>query len=391
MINFYFQIPTKIYFGKDEESNIGAYLKPYAKKILLHYGGGSIKSSGLYDRVCASLKEAGIAWVELGGVVPNPRVPLVREGVELCRKENVELVLAVGGGSAIDSAKAIAAGAVYDGDVWELFANLVPTGKALPVATILTIPAAGSESSKVSVISNDDTLRKTGYHDEAIRPVFSIINPALFFTLPREQIGYGVADIMSHILERYFTNTSNTDVTDEMCEGVLRAIIKNAVKAYDNPEDYDAWCEIGFAGALAHNDLLGRGRLEDWACHGMEHELSAIYDVAHGAGLAVVTPFWMDYVWHRNPAMFVQFAQNVMGVAAHRDAEAMIAEGIARLREFFQKLELPATLTDLEIGSDRLEEMAKKTTGAWFGKENPKGNFSKLLWEDVLEIFKAAL
>jgi hypothetical protein len=389
MINFTFHIPTKIYFGKGEENRVGEYLKPYAKKVLLHYGSGSIKRSGLYDRVCTSLKKAGIDWVELGGVVPNPRVDLVREGIALCHKEGVDFVLAVGGGSAIDSAKAIAAGAVYDGDVWELFQSAVPTGKALPVATILTIPAAGSESSKVSVISNEENLRKIGYHDEALRPKFSIINPALFFTLPKEQIAYGVADMMSHIFERYFTHTTHTDITDELCEGVLRAVIKNAVKVYGNPENYEAWCEIGFAGALAHNDLLGRGRAECWGCHGMEHELSAIYDVAHGAGLAVVTPFWMEHVWRLNPGIFAQFAQNVMGVAPHRDTETVIKTGIARLREFFARLGLPATLTDLGIPADRLEEMAK-TTGAWFGEEKGRGGFKKLVWQDVLAIYEMA-
>jgi len=391
MTNFTFQIPTKLIFGRGEENSVGALIKPLATKILLHYGSGSIKKSGLYDRVVSSLNSAGVDFIELGGVVPNPRLALVRQGVALCKQENIEFILAVGGGSAIDSTKAIAAGALYDGDVWELFATGHPTGKALPIATILTIPAAGSESSKACVISNEETQRKTGYHDEALRPVFGIVNPELFFTLPKEQIAYGVADMMSHIFERYFTHTTNTDLTDELCEGTLRAIIKNAPKVYDNPQDYDAWCEIGFAGALAHNDLLGRGRMECWACHGMEHELSAIYDVAHGAGLAVVTPFWMDYVWRENPGIFAQFAQNVMGVAFDRDTEQVIADGIARLRKFFTALGLPATLNDLNIGPERLEEMAKKTTGAWFGEEKGRGGFKKLMWEDVLAIYKAAL
>jgi len=391
MLNFMFHISTKIYFGRDEHRKIGGYVRPYARKILLHYGGGSIKRSGLYDEVVASLNEAGVAFAELGGVVPNPRLSLVYQGIELCRREGVELVLAVGGGSAIDSAKAIAMGACYDGDVWELFDKGIAAGKALPVGAILTIPAAGSESSNVSVISNEETMRKYGLHDDALRPVFSVINPALFATLPKEQIGYGVADMMSHIFERYFTHTPHTDVTDELCEGVLRAVIKNAPRVYDDPGDYDAWCEIGWAGALAHNDLLGRGRQEDWACHGIEHELSAIYDVAHGAGLAVITPFWMDYVRRENEPMFLQFAQNVMGVAPHRDAGAAIAEGIARLRAFNRRIGLPGTLRELGIGPERLEEMAKKTTRAWFGEERGKGNFLKLTWQDALAILEAAL
>ena len=390
MHNFMFQIPTRLYFGRDEENNIGALVKPLACKILLHYD-DIAKQTGLYDRITTSLAQAGVAFVALGGVVPNPRVSLVRQGVALCKQEGVQLVLAVGGGSTIDSAKAIAAGAVYDGDVWELFERAQPTGKALPVATILTIPAAGSESSKVTVISNEETQRKVGYHDEALRPQFSIINPALFFTLPKHQIANGVADMMCHIFERYFTQTTHTDVTDELCEGTLRAIIKNAPLVYNNPSNYDAWCEIGFAGALAHNDLLGRGRAECWACHGMEHELSAIYDVAHGAGLAVVTPFWMEHVWQQNPGIFAQFAQNVMGVTPHRDTEAVIAQGIARLRAFWRQLGLPGTLAELNIPTDRLEEMAKKTTGAWFGEEKGRGGFMKLMWQDVLKIYEGAV
>ena len=391
MRNFSFYIPTKIYFGKDEEKKIGAYIKPYARKILLHYGGGSIKRSGLYGVIAASLREAGIAFVELGGVVPNPRLQLVREGIDLCRREGVELVLAVGGGSVIDSAKAIAMGVCWDGDVWELFDGGPMTGKALPVAAVLTIPAAGSEMSNVSVISNEETLRKYGHHDDALRPVLSVIDPALFMTLPKEQIGYGVADMMSHIFERYFTNTKHTDVSDGLCEGALRGIMKNARRVIADPSDYDAWCEIGWAGSLAHNDLLGRGREEDWTCHGIEHELSAIYDVAHGAGLSVLTPGWMDYVWKENPPMFLQFARNVMGVAGGRDAEADILEAIEKLRGFFRAIGLPLTLGEIGIGPERLVEMAKKTTGAWFGPEKGKGNFMKLGWRDITAILERVL
>ena len=391
MDNFTFQIPTKLYFGKDEERGIGEYLKPYAAKVLLHYGGGSIKRSGLYERVAASLLASGINFVELGGVVPNPRLALVREGVGLCKREGVELVLAVGGGSVIDSAKAIAMGCRYDGDLWELYTSKAPLGRSLPVACILTIPAAGSEASKVSVISNEDEHRKLGHHDEAHRPLLSIINPALFTTLPREQIANGAADILSHIFERYFTRTQHTDVSDGMCEGVMRAVMKNAVLAWDDPGNYDAWCEIGWAGCLAHNDLLGRGRAEDWGCHGLEHELSAFYDVAHGAGLAVLTPFWMEYVWREHAPMFLQFAHNVMGVEPNRDSEAVIMEAIARLRAFFLRLRLPGTLGDLGIGPERIEEMAKRMSGEAFGAETGRGNFKKLLWQDAARIYTMAL
>jgi alcohol dehydrogenase YqhD (iron-dependent ADH family) len=391
MQNFTFRIPTQLIFGKGEHKNIGQYIKPIASKVLLHYGGGSIKRSGLYGDVTASLGAAGVAYCELGGVVPNPRLDLVEQGVALCRQEGVELILAVGGGSAIDSAKAIAAGVLYDGSVWDIFAKNIVTGSALPVATVLTIPAAGSETSASMVITNEGEQRKLGHTDDAIRPVLSVMNPELFFTLPKNQVANGVADMMAHIFERYFTNTCHTDVTDELCEGVLRAIMKNAPAVYDNPHDYDAWAEIGFGGSLAHNDLLGRGRQEDWACHGMEHELSAIYDVAHGAGLAVVIPSWMEYVKGGNLPLFQQFAYNVMGVKPGRSPEADVAEGIQRLRAFNRRIGLPQSLKELGIGSERLEEMAKKCTGAAYGNETGRGFFQKLLWQDVLAIYRGCL
>ena len=389
MLNFDFHAPTRLIFGKDTENEIGELLKPHAKKILLHYGGGSIKKSGLYDRVVAALTENGISFVELGGVKPNPRLSLIHEGIALCKAENVELILAVGGGSVIDSAKAIAMGVYYDGDVWELYENYEPIEKALPIATILTIPAAGSEGSEGSVVTNDEKDLKLSYDDQPLRPMLSIMNPELFFTLPKEQLGYGVADMMSHIFERYFTNTTNTDLTDGLCETTLKTLIKNAPLAHKNMSDYDAWCELGFAGYVAHFGLLGMGRENDWACHVMEHELSAIYDVAHGAGLAVLTPGWMEYVYKENIGMFVQFAVNVMGVEkSFREPDAIVLEGIRRLRAFFTSIGLPATLSEIGIGEDRLEEMAKKATKEAFGAEQAIGGLKKLRWQDVLEIYK---
>lgn len=391
MINFDFYSPARIVFGRDTQGQIGALLAPHARKVLLHYGGGSIKRSGLLDTVIASLKENGIEYVELGGVVPNPRLSLAHEGIKLCREENVDLILAVGGGSAIDSAKAIAMGVYYDGDVWDLYEEGKPIEKALPVATILTIPAAGSEASGDTVITNEDKQLKYGYGSPKLRPLLSIMNPELFFTLPKNQIANGVADMMSHVFERYFTNTTNTDLTDGLCETVLRTIMKNAPLVLHNPQNYEAWCEVGFGGTVAHNGLLGMGRVQDWACHGMEHELSAIYDVAHGAGLAVLTPAWMQYVYRDNVNMFVQFAVNVMGVkGSYRDPDALIQEGIARLREFFRKMGLPGTLKELGIDETKLELMAKKATGAAFGEEEPIGGLKKLYWQDVLEIYKLA-
>ncbi|MDR7811178.1 iron-containing alcohol dehydrogenase [Lacrimispora sp.] len=391
MLNFDFYSPARILFGKDTEKQIGALLKPHATKVLLHYGGGSIKKSGLYDTVITSLKENGLSYVELGGVVPNPRLSLVYEGIALCKEEKVDLILAVGGGSAIDSAKAIAMGVYYDGDVWEIYEQGKALEKALPVATILTIPAAGSEASGDTVITNEEKQLKYGYGSPHLRPLLSVMNPELFYTLPKNQIANGVADMMSHVFERYFTNTTHTDLTDGLCETVLKTIIKNAPLVLENPGNYDAWCEVGFGGTVAHNGLVGMGREQDWACHGMEHELSAIYDVAHGAGLAVLTPAWMQYVYKDNVNMFVQFAVNVMGVkGSYRDPDAMIQEAILRLREFFNKMGLPATLEELGIDTSQLEIMAKKATGAAFGNEGPIGGLKKLYWQDVLEIYKLA-
>ena len=389
MLNFDLYTPARILFGKGEEKRIGELLKPHASKVLLHYGSGSIKKSGLYDTVTASLKESGISFAELGGVKPNPRLSLVHEGIALCKKENVDLILAVGGGSTIDSAKAIAMGVYYDGDIWEVYEQGKSVEKALPVATVLTIPAAGSESSGDSVITNEEKQLKFGYGSPLIRPLLSVMDPELFFTLPKNQLANGVADMMSHVFERYFTNTTHTDLTDGLCEVTLKTLMKNAPIALDDPQNYDAWAELGFSGTVAHNGLVGMGREQDWACHGMEHELSAIYDVAHGAGLAVLTPGWMQYVYKDNINMFVQFAVNVMGVeGSYRDPDAIVQEGIARLRTFIKRMGLPGTLAELGIGEDRLEEMAKKATGAAFGEESPLGGFKKLYWQDVLAIYK---
>jgi alcohol dehydrogenase YqhD (iron-dependent ADH family) len=255
----------------------------------------------------------------------------------------------------------------------------------------LTIPAAGSESSKGSVITNEETQQKWSYNDPLLRPLLSVVNPELFYTLPKNQIANGVADMMSHIFERYFTNTSHTDLTDGLCEATLRAIMKNALILTSNQANYDAWSQVGFGGTIAHNDLLGLGREQDWASHRIEHELSAIYDVPHGAGLAVVTPNWMEYVYKTNIGMFVQFAVNVMGVEGdYRDPDAIVMEGIDRLREFFRKMGLPASLSDLGIGTEKFMLMAKKATGEEYGREQPLGGLKKLYWQDVLEIYKLA-
>ncbi len=390
MLNFDMHIPTRIIFGRDTQKDIGSLIKPYTKKALLHYGGNSIKKSGLHDQVVASLKGNNIEFVELGGVVPNPRLSLAEEGADLCKKEGVDLILAVGGGSVIDSAKAIAIGACND-DIWKFFEEGSEIKAALPVATILTIPAAGSESSPHTVITNEEKQIKKGYGSNYLKPILSIVNPELFFTLPKNQIANGVADMMSHIFERYFTNTTHTDLTDGLCETTLKTIMKNALLVSMNPDNYDAWCQVGFGGTIAHNDILGLGRTQDWACHDMEHELSAIYDIAHGAGLAILTPAWMQYVYKTNINMFVQFAVNVMGVeGSYRDPDAIVMEGIARLRGFYRKIGLPATLTEIGIEESKFELMAQKATGEAYGKEHSIGGLKKLNWQDVFEIYKLA-
>lgn len=391
MNNFEYENRTRIIFGKDKQKKIGELIKPYADKVLFHYGGESIKKSGLYDEVVKSLKDAGVEAVELGGVKPNPRLSLVHEGIRLCREHKIDFILAVGGGSAIDSAKAIALGVPYDGDVWDYYQTKKPCGEVLQIATILTLPATGSESSDSSVITNEENQLKMGYSSDKIRPLFSIMNPELFYTLPKNQIANGVCDMMSHIFERYFTTTIQRDVTDGLCESTLKAIMKNALTLNEDSRNYDAWAEVAFAGTIAHNGLLGLGRNQDWACHKMEHELSAIYDVAHGAGLAVITPYWMRYVYKSNINMFVQFAINIMGVeASFGDPETIIREGIDRLERFFVALGLPITLTELGIDENDFEQMAKKAT--WFsdGKETPVGGIQKLFWKDIVEIYKLA-
>lgn len=400
MENFTYVNRTKIIYGRGTESCVGAEVRKIADKVLLHFGGGSIKRSGLYDTVVASLREHGVEIVELGGVVPNPRLALVREGIEICRREKITLILAVGGGSVVDSAKAIAMGVpAENGDVWENFISRKPIQKAVDVATILTLPATGSESSPNTVITDDATQLKLGYGSECLRPVFSILNPELFFTLPKNQIANGVCDMMCHIFERYFTLTPQVELTDALCEATLRTIIANAYKLAENPQDYDAWAEIGFAGTLAHNNLLGLGRVQDWASHGMEHEISALYDVAHGAGLATVVPAWMRYVYQTDVARFTRFARNVFGISASNDDgsrrsdEALALAGIDALERFWRTLGLPTTMRELGIPDDsRFEDMAKKAVLARSrdGKEIPQGNFRKLYSRDILAIYRLA-
>lgn len=388
MDNFEFQNRTRIIFGKGTENQTGTEVRKYADKVLLHYGGSSIKEFGIYDRVTTSLKDAGVEFVELGGVKPNPRLDLVKEGIKICRDNDIRFILAVGGGSVIDSAKAIGVGVPYEGDVWDFWSGKAQPEEMLDVATVLTIPAAGSEASPSSVITNTDGDLKRGLTNEVMRPVFSILNPELTFTLPPFQTACGAADIMAHIMERYFTTTEHVDLTDRLCEATMKTLIENVPLCLENPSDYNARAEVMWAGTIAHNDILGTGRGGDWASHQIEHEISAIYDVAHGAGLAVVFPAWMKYVYKHNIPRFVQFASRVWNVEIDfYNQEKTALDGINHLEEFFSLIGLPVTLQEMNITDDRLEEMADKCTDCGKGTA---GGFVTLDRNDVLEILKLA-
>ncbi len=387
MNNFTFQNTTRIIFGKGTENTVGSEVKKYSRKVLLHYGGGSIKKSGLYDKVIKSLKAEDIEYVELGGVKPNPRLSLIYEGIDICRKNGIEFILAVGGGSVIDSAKGIAAGMCYDGDVWDLYTRKGQADKALPIGVILTIPAAGSESSGSSVVTREEGELKRDIGYDFIRPQFALLNPEVCFTLPAYQVACGAADIMAHIMERYFTNTPNVELTDRLSEATLTTVINNVPAVLAKPNDYNAFAEIMWAGTFAHNDLLGTGREQDWASHNIEHELSGIYDIAHGAGLAVIFPAWMKYVYKENVDRFVQFAVRVWKVEQDfYNPEKTALEGIARTETFFGSIGLPVRLSQAGINDGRFEEMAAKCAGS-----GTIGGFKKLNKDDIVNIYRLAI
>ncbi|GHU71532.1 NADH-dependent alcohol dehydrogenase [Spirochaetia bacterium] len=387
MQNFEYYNRTKIIFGKGTEDQVGSETAKYAKKILLHHSGGSAVKSGLLDKIKASLKKASVEWVELDGVKPNPRLSKVHEGVALCKKEKLEFVLAVGGGSVIDSAKAIAIGALYDGDVWDFYDRKKVATQALPVATVLTIPAAGSESSVSSVITNEQGALKQSVNEECIRPVFSILNPELTYTLPNYQTACGVADMLAHIMERYFTREPHVELTDELCEGAMRAIIRNARRIFSGGEkDYNARAEIMWAGSLAHNNLLSTGRIGDWASHAIGHELSALFDLAHGASLSIVFPAWIKYNIKEDTPRLARFAAKVWGVdGAFYDYEQAALEGVFRLKNFFRSIGLPVSFADAKLDAGRIPEMAKRAV-----KFGPVGNYRKLNTADIEAIYRLA-
>lgn len=392
MQNFNYYAPTQVVFGKNTENETGKLVSKYGgTKVLVHYGGKSAERSGLLDRVCKSLEAEGISYVKLGGVVPNPRVSLVREGIELCRKEGIDFLLAVGGGSVIDSAKAISSGMYYDGDVWDLFTHKAMAEKYLPVACVLTIPAAGSEMSNGCVITNDEGALKKDYCVDEFRCKFAVMNPELTYTLPAWQTACGITDMMMHTFERYFSTEDEMTVTTALAEALLRDIMVNAHKVMENPTDYNSRAQIMWAGSLAHNDLTGCGTIGDWATHNLEHELSGMFDVSHGAGLAALWGSWARYTCHVNISRFAQFAVNVMGVPQNfKSLEETAEAGVKATEAFFRSIGMPTNIHDLigkEITDEEIDVMADKCCE--FGARTV-GGLMTLEREDMVKIYKMA-
>lgn len=388
MNNFEFYSPTYFVFGKSTENEAGKYVKRFGgSKVLLHFGGGSVVRSGLLDRVKKSLDAEGIGYIELGGVKPNPRDGLVYEGIDICKKEGIDFVLAVGGGSVMDSAKAIAAGAVYDGDFWDFFLGK-SIEKALPIGTVVTIAATGSEGSPDTIITKEEGMLKRAADGDAVRPTFSILNPELTMTLPAYQTACGITDIMSHVMERYFTRTKDVEITDRMGEGILLTMIKEAKRVMADPENYEARANIMWAGMVAHNNTVGVGRNQDWGTHHLEHELSALYDCAHGAGLAIMFPAWMKYVMKEDVMRFAQFAVRVWGCEMNfQDPEVTALEGIKAFEDFVKSIGMPTRLG--EIGGKE-EDIPTLVKNMFYQKPN-HGDFVKLTEESSAEIYKLAL
>jgi alcohol dehydrogenase YqhD (iron-dependent ADH family) len=388
MYNFTFKNKTKIIFGKSTEEAVGLETAKYSDKVLLHYGGGSIKKTGLYERIKKSLSEQNIEIFELGGVLPNPRLSLVQEGIKLCKSENIGFILAVGGGSVIDSAKAIGIGVCYDGDVWDFYDYKKSPEKMLSLGVVLTIPAAGSESSSGSVITNSEKKLKRPCGAECMRPDFAILNPELSFTLPSYQTACGISDMFAHTMERYFTQTKNVELTDRLCEAVMKTIINQGRILLDNPDDYSARAEIMWCGTIAHNDITDTGRVSDWASHDMEHEISAMNDIAHGAGLSIVFPAWMKYLYKENINRFVQFATRVFNIDPDFDRPEQTAlKGIKALESFYKELKLPTRLSEVGFDETLIPEMAEKAS---LKDSKTLGNFKKLKQKDIEAIYNLA-
>ncbi|MBT3320391.1 MAG: iron-containing alcohol dehydrogenase [Clostridia bacterium] len=385
MLDFRFSNTTEIIFGRDTQLQVGEETAKHASKVLICSYGQPFEQN-LMNTIKESLDKQNIDHCELSGIKPNPEETKVYEGIEMCRSSDVDFILAVGGGSVIDTAKAIAAGVKYDGDFWDLYLG-GEFSEALPMGVVLTFPATGSESSNGSVVTNASTGYKLAIIDNCLRPKFAILNPELTFTLPPYQTFCGVADIMSHVMERYFSSTTNTDLTDRLSEGIIRTAIRNALIVLENPNDYDARAEIMLASTIAHNDLVGVGRTQDWASHMIGMEVSAVYDSTHGATLSVLTPAWAKYVYKDNLSRFVQFAMRIFDVEYDIDEPARTAiEGIKRMEAFFKRIGVPATMQDMGIKTtDRYMEMAEKAC-----QNGPLGDIKKLQAQDVYNILMLA-
>ena len=388
MDNFTFYSPTQFVFGKGTENESGAYVKKFGgSKVLIHYGSGSVVRSGLLDRVKKSLEAEGIAYVELGGVQPNPRDTLIYKGIELCRKENVDFILAVGGGSVIDSAKGIAVGVDYEGDFWDFYEKKLGVTKALPIGTVLTIAAAGSEGSGASVVTKEDGMLKRDVGSDLLRPRFSILNPELTCTLPAYQTACGATDIMAHVFERYFTNTPEVECTDRLCEALLLTMVKETPRVIADPNNYEARANIMWAGTVAHNDIVGVGRSQDWNSHNIEHELSGLYDCAHGAGLAVIMPAWMEFVYKHDVNRFVQMATRVFGCELDEaNPENTAKAGIKAFRQFLHDIGMPINFEELGAKEEDIPVLVEKL-GIGEGRT---GGFVSLTSADVAEIYRIA-
>lgn len=392
MENFVFYSPTEFVFGRDTQSQTGELVKRYGgRRVLVVYGGGSVVRSGLLDTVKASLDAEGITYCELSGIRPNPTDDRVYEGIEIARKEGVDFILAVGGGSVIDTAKGIAIGVPYDGDFWDFYSKKgVPTA-SLPVGVVLTIPAAGSEGSGNSVITKLDGMHKISVrYPMMLRPHFAVMNPELTYTLPWFQTACGIVDMICHIQERYFSNTTGVDLTDGIAETIMRNVMQNALRLKENPNDYDARANVMWAGTLAHNGLCGNGKVEDWSSHRLEHEISALYDVAHGAGLAVMVPAWMTFVAKKNPHKVIEFAVKVMGIEAEgKSDEMVIAEGIEALKAFYHSIDLTTSMRELTgVENPDIEALVKSLNG---NMGDTLGFYVPLSMEDCAEIYRLAL
>ena len=391
MGNFQYYTPTKIVFGRGAEEQTGQLAAEQGcKKVLVHYGGGSVVRSGLLERICRSLDAVGISYVSLGGVVPNPRLSLVYEGIRLARKEQVDFILAVGGGSVIDSAKAIGYGVANEGDVWDFYEKRRTAKACLPIGVVLTIAAAGSEMSDSSVITKEEGWLKRGYSSNYARARFAVMNPELTMTLPKYQTASGCVDIMMHTMERYFNHSENMEMTDGISEHLIRTVMKNAKILMNEPDNYQARAEVMWAGSLSHNGLTGCGTGGgDWASHQLEHELGGMFDVAHGAGLAAVWGSWARYVMDAAPERFAKFAVNVMGVEPEAEKLKTAQKGIEAMEDFYRALDMPVCIGDMgiELAEEQMRELAEKCSH--FGKRTI-GCIKKLDQEDMYQIYKEA-